>query len=270
MPKTSRPKKQSDKKLNRFSTILEIISNLGNIASWILGTGSAYILNVQKFPVIVPGIGFTLDSNFQFALVISGILAYIHFLQSFWKQKNLTNNYSDSFTDFIFWDLPRFKSPLLLIPIAIIISVTIQIVSTSVVLSTISIIIFGLIIFGIISRFRYHLSSMRRFEKLADQWDNDDAWKERWEKRITARLNKFGYVKVSDFQESGLSITNKRDKVEIVLAFQSYFLRFEFSQDLIMQRTDTFPYRHPLHSVTSSAEWASVKKEYFVNESNYD
>lgn len=41
-------KKVSDKKLNRFSTIIEIITNLGTIASWILGVGSAYVLNIQK------------------------------------------------------------------------------------------------------------------------------------------------------------------------------------------------------------------------------
>ena len=115
--------KYSDKKLNRFSTIIEIITNLGTIGSWVLGAGSAYVLNVQKFPVVVPGINFTLDANFQFSLVLCSVLAYIHFMQNYWKKNKEKLLLADSFADFSFWELPRLKHPLLLIPIVIIIAV---------------------------------------------------------------------------------------------------------------------------------------------------
>jgi len=62
-------KRDSDKKLGRLSTILEIITNLGTIGSWVLGVGSAYVLNIQKTPVVVPGINFTLDWGFQYCIV---------------------------------------------------------------------------------------------------------------------------------------------------------------------------------------------------------
>ncbi len=79
-------KKDTDKKLGRFSTILEIITNLGQIATWVLGVGSAYVLNIQTKPIIVPGIDVTLDLGFQFALLISAMLGYIHFLQKYWEK----------------------------------------------------------------------------------------------------------------------------------------------------------------------------------------
>src|SRR5262245_34465461 len=134
-------KKASDKKLNRLSTILEIITNLGTIASWVLGVGSAYLLNVQKTPVVVPGINFTLDLGFQFALLISAMLGYIHFLQKYWEKNAERLKLSDSLMDFSFWDLPRLRQPLLLIPVVIASSIFIQVSIKSAVLSTIFVVI---------------------------------------------------------------------------------------------------------------------------------
>jgi len=76
-------KKDSDKKISRLSSVLEIITNLGTIGSWVLGVGSAYVLNIQTKPIVVPGIDITLDLGFQFALLISAMLGYIHFLQKY-------------------------------------------------------------------------------------------------------------------------------------------------------------------------------------------
>src|SRR5215207_1801810 len=100
-------KSDPDRRLNRFSTIVELIVNLGQIGSWVLGAGAAYVLNVQKFPVVVPGINFVLDVYFQFALIVCSILAYIHFLQMYWGKNHQRLSLSNSFMDFVLWDLPR-------------------------------------------------------------------------------------------------------------------------------------------------------------------
>ena len=244
--------KYPDKKINRFSTILEIVTNLGSIASWILGAGSAYVLNLQKFPVVIPGINFVLDSNFQFALVICGVLGYVHFLQDYWTKNNEILNLSESLVDFLFWDLPRFRRPLLLIPIVIIVVVVGQIAFGSITLTLIALIILILIIVGIVSRFRYNLSPWRNYEKLLDKWTDNTEWKERWEKRIQARLDKLGYVKAEDFQEIGLSATSERDRLEVMSALAYFFEKHEFDQNLIFQQTKNLPTVHPLHTIFSS------------------
>ena len=140
-------KKDSDKKLDRFSKIIDIITNLGTIGSWVLGLSSAYILNIQKFPVVVPGVNFTLDSGFQFALVISGILAYVHYMQIYWVRNQERLNLSKSFSDFIFWDLPNFKIILAWIPFIFAIYICIQLSSKS----------FGVLVvfFGLVILFHY-------------------------------------------------------------------------------------------------------------------
>jgi hypothetical protein len=81
------PKGKSDRKLASFSTITEIIVNVGTIGSWVASLVTALVLRVQKNPVIIPGFNITLDANFQFALVVSGVLAYIQYLQGYWKKK---------------------------------------------------------------------------------------------------------------------------------------------------------------------------------------
>lgn len=181
-------KKVSDKKLNRFSTIIEIITNLGTIASWILGVGSAYVLNIQKIPVVIPGMDITLDLGFQFALLISAMLGYIHFLQRYWERNAENSKLSNSFTDFAFWDLPRLKQPLLLIPIVIAFSIFIQVSIKSYWLLGIFAAIVLLVGYFSYLRFKYYLSPERRYEKLIQTWRGNNEWFERWSKRIKKNI----------------------------------------------------------------------------------
>ena len=252
---------KSDKKLNRFSTIVEIITNLGTIGSWILGAGSAYVLNIQKFPVVVPGIDIALDLNFQFALIVCALLAYIHFLQSYWKRNKEKLFLADSFTDFSFWELPRLKQPLLLIPITIILVVSIQISAKSDWLVSILLLILGITAYSIITRFKYNLSPHRKYEILMQRWSNDYEWLERWIKRISPKLETYGYVKVSDLYEVGIG-SNERADIEIGFALGEYFEKYEFEQDLVLLRTSRLPTAHPESTYyRDDDQWILLKRD---------
>ena len=252
--------KNSDKKLNRFSTIIEIITNLGTIGSWILSAGSAYVLNVQRFPVVVPGINFTLDLDFQFSLVLCSILAYIHFLQNYWKKNKEKLSLPDSYMEFSFWELPRLKHPLFLIPIVIIIAVCVQTVAESVWLLVIFLLILVLVIYFTIRTFSYHLSPNREYEVLLQAWNNNAEWRERWFRRITTKLDKYGKVKVNDLYEVGIGF-NEKAKLEIGFALGQYFDKHEFEKDLILMKTSKLPYGHPERDLPSSSEWILMYRE---------
>ena len=240
-------KKNTDKKLGRFSTILEIITNLGQILTWVLGVGSAYVLNIQTKPIVVPGIDITLDLGFQFALLISAMLGYIHFLQKFWENNREKLRLSDSFLDFSFWDIPRLKQPLLLIPIVIAFAIFVQVSIKSTTLIWLFSLIILVAVSFIISRFYYHLSPHREYEKLVESWSNDNQWLDKWYARIKKQLNLRVGIRESDLLELGMS-GGERDRVEILLALHKYFEKFEFSEDLVLTRVDELSYFHPLHS----------------------
>lgn len=251
-------KKASDKKLNRLSTILEIITNFGTIASWVLGVGSAYLLNVQKTPVVVPGIDFTLDLGFQFALLISAMLGYIHFLQKYWGKNAEKLKLSGSFIDFSFWDLPRLKQPLLLIPIVIAFPIFIQVSMNSFTLLSIFLSIMILVGYFVVRKFRYYLSPNRKYEKLIDEWMNDGEWFEKWSKRIKNKLAMFIAVRESDLYESGMT-KNKANSLEIISALHYYFEKYEFEDNLVLIRLGELHHLHPLHTYTSD-DWALMPR----------
>jgi len=243
-------KKDTDKKLGRFSTILEIITNLGQILTWVLGVGSAYVLNIQTKPIVVPGIDITLDLGFQFALLISAMLGYVHFLQKFWEKNKEGLHLSYSFLDFSFWDLPRLKQPLLLIPIVIGLAISIQVSIKSYWLLSILGVILILISGFIYYRFSYHLSPQRRYEALYNLWEDDPEWFERWSKRITKQMDLYIGVRVRDLREAGNSYSQE-DTLEINYALRKYFEKFEFEEDLVLTYIDDLHYQHPYHSYTS-------------------
>lgn len=251
-------KKASDKKLSRLSTILEIITNLGTIASWVLGVGSAYLLNVQKTPVVVPGIDFTLDLGFQFALLISAMLGYVHFLQKYWEKNVEKLELSNSFVDFSFWDLPRLKHPLLLIPIVIVLPIFIQVSINSFALLSIFLSIMILVGYFVVRRFRYHLSPNRKYEKLIDEWSKDSEWSEKWSKRIKNKLTMYIAVREGDLYELGM-IKDTANTLEIVSALHYYFEKYEFEDDLVLTRINELHHLHPLHSYVSD-DWVLLPR----------
>lgn len=234
------PKKDTDKKLNRVSTIIEIATNLGTIVSWLLGIVSAYALNIQKFPVVIPGINFTLDIGFQFSLVVSAVLAYIHFLMSHWNKHKGSKGFSDGFFEFVFWDLPNLKQPLLLIPFVFTIAICIQLSLNSILVAIISILFLGAIIFILYFVFSYHFSPERRYEKLPGVWEQDDNLKSRWEERIRRELIEHQWrVRTSNFYDSGF-IKGEEDKLQIEWALRKYFEKFELEQFLILEYNTIF------------------------------
>jgi hypothetical protein len=251
-------KKDTDKKWGRLSTILEIITNLGQIVTWVLGVGSAYVLNIQTKPIVVPGIDITLDLGFQFALLISAMLGYVHFLQKYWEKNQEKLKLSETFLDFSFWDLPRFKQPLLLIPIVIAFAIFIQVTSKSIVLSTVFPMMIGIILVFVASRFYFYLSPNRRYEKLLELWQQDTEWFERWSKRIKGQLASRVGVRESDLVEVGMT-GSKKDKLEIVFALHQYFEKFEFESDLVLVRSKELSFWHPLHS-SDANEWVLLPR----------
>jgi len=242
-------KSVTDKKLNRFSTITEIIVNVGTIGSWVLGLGSAYVLNIQKSPVVVPGINFVLDENFQFALVVCAFLAYIHFLQIYWERNREKLHLSNIFLDFIFWDLARLKQPLLLIPIVMASAISLQVLTYSYWQQCViaPLLFAGLLIF--FYRLRYNLSPQRQYEQLLDQWADDQDWKDMWNRRIKAKIEKYGSVTAGDFSEVGSNLKKGKHLLEIEAALAYYFQRNEFEQDLILTKTSQLNYHHPDHTL---------------------
>jgi hypothetical protein len=123
-------------------------------------------LNIQKISIIVPGIDITLDLGFQFASLISAMLGYIYFLQKYWERNAENSKLSNSFTDFAFWDLPRLKRPLLLIPIVIAFAIFIQVSIKSSWLLMIFLSIIMLVGIFVFKRFQYFLSPDRNYEIL--------------------------------------------------------------------------------------------------------
>jgi hypothetical protein len=114
----------------------------------------------------VPGIDITLDLGFQFASLISAMLGYIYFLQKYWERNAENSKLSNSFTDFAFWDLPRLKRPLLLIPIVIAFAIFIQVSIKSSWLLMIFLSIIMLVGIFVFKRFQYFLSPDRNYEIL--------------------------------------------------------------------------------------------------------
>lgn len=251
-------RKDSDKKLNRFSTVLEIITNLGQIGSLVFGIGSAYVLNIQKVPVVVPGIDITLDLGFQFALLISAMLGYIHFLQSYWKKNREKLKLSDSFMDFSFWDIPRLKQPLLLIPIVIAFVIFIQVSVRSIVLIWVFSFIVALIFYFVAGRFYFYLSPRRKYVELMENWGKDAEWFEKWSKRISRQLESRMGVRESDLYELGMT-DSKRNRIEIVFALHQYFEKFEFTEDFVLIRINELSFYHPLYSVSTN-EWVLLPR----------
>jgi hypothetical protein len=255
-------KKDTDKKLGRFSTILEIITNLGQIFTWVLGVGSAYVLNIQTKPIVVPGIDITLDLGFQFALLISAMLGYIHFLQKFWEKNTEKLKLSDNFEDFALWDIPRLKQPLLLIPIVIAFAIFIQVSIKSAWLVVLFVCI--VIAIGIFSyrRFSYHLSPERQIERLLERWSEDETWFEDWCKRIKSKLDYYGNVTVSDLYEVGNRPT-RRGQVEIEFALGQYFRKFEFQENLVLMKTTQLPSAHPefAYDFQERNQWILLRRE---------
>lgn len=251
--------KKNDKKLDRISKILEIITNLGTIGSWFLSIGSAYVLSIQQFPVVFPLINITLDVYFQYSLIICGMLAYIHLLQKFWKSNVEKMELSKTFYDFIFWDLPRFKIPLLLIPIILIVTVSGQITKDSIVLPTISLIIYLVIFFLIASRFFYfYISPERKIDNRRSQWINDEEWIYKWSKRIDEKIIPFGYCCETDLKEFGYTGSHQAD-AEIRTAMACYFHRYEFSKNIVFILSTNLSHTHPLHSYVDA--WILLRKD---------
>jgi len=251
--------KNSDKKLDRLSKFLDIITNLGTIGSWFLGIGSAYVLNIQKFPVVLPGINITLDVYFQFSLIICGILAYVHFLQNFWKRNVGKMELSETFYDFVFWDIPRFKLPLLLIPLILISAVSGQITQNSVFLPTISILMYLIIFIIIVSRFAYYLSPQRKIEDRMSRRLDDQEWIDRWTKRIDEKISLNGYAYETDLQDAGYAKNHEAD-IEIRMAMANYFHQNEFSKNILFVKSDSLDYLHPLRE-SFPPQWLLLKKE---------
>ncbi len=167
----------------------------------------------------------------------------------------------DSFVDFSFWEIPRLKHPLFLIPIVLITSVVIQISTQSAVLSVFSLIIFGTGVYFTIQRFRFNLSPNRKYEMLMQRWDNDPDWIEKWFKRIKTKIDIYGNVAVKDMYEVGLR-NNDRDNLEIEFAFGRYFHKYEFEQDLILIRTSQLHYLHPEStSLREDHQWILMRRE---------
>lgn len=261
-------KKDTDKKLGRFSTILEIITNLGQIFTWVLGVGSAYVLNIQTKPIVVPGIDITLDLGFQFALLISAMLGYIHFLQKFWEKNQGKLKLSENFLDFSFWDLPRLKQPLLLIPIVIAFAIAIQVSIKSYWL--LGLLVSLLIVIGVFiyERFRYKLAPERNLEKLVNVWENDSAWIENWIKRIKRHLELYIAVRSIDFYRAGMSRSD-RDKLEVEIALHMYFLKYEFDEDLVLMRVNRLHEQHPYYSIFGDDIWILMpRKNLDIRKSN--
>jgi len=206
--------------------VARIITNFGQIGSLVLGVGSAYLLNIQKTPIAVPGIDVTLDLGFQFALLISAMLGYIHFLQKYWEKNVEKQKLSALFIDFSFWDLPRLRQPLLLIPIVIAFAIFVQVSIKSSWLLLIFFAILVFVVFFIVKRFQYHLSPTREYEKLYEGWISDDKWYERWSKRIKKQLDAYVGVRTRDLYESGMT-KSETNRIEIVSALHQYFEKNE-------------------------------------------
>lgn len=226
--------KYVDKKLDRYSKCIDIITNLETITSWVLGFGSAYLLDIQKFPVVVPGISFTLDLGFQFSLVISGLLAYLPFLENYWTKNEQRLNFSDSFSDFIFWDLPNFKLILAWIPFIFAIYMCILLASKSVVILVIQ--VFLLLFVLIYGRNRFYLNKKYRPEIDREKgFENDEELKHVWIDHINKKLDVGGEVNRRDFFNAGYTDT-EYNRVEIDWATKFYFQKFELSQGLTLER----------------------------------
>ncbi|MCB9110831.1 MAG: hypothetical protein H6634_06245 [Anaerolineales bacterium] len=216
-------------------------------------------MNIQTKPIVVPGIDITLDLGFQFALLISAMLGYIHFLQKYWEKNQEKLRLSETFLDFSFWDIPRLKQPLLLIPIVIAFAIFIQVSIKSPWLIT----IFGGISLSIIifiaTRFYFYLSPNRKYVLLAEQWGKDVEWQEKWSRRIKKQLELKEAVLERDLYDAGMP-EGESSRVEIILALHKYFERHEFDEDLVFLRANQLEYTHPLHKY-DSYEWVLMPRK---------
>lgn len=208
-------------------------------------------MNIQTKPIVVPGIDITLDLGFQFALLISAMLGYIHFLQKFWEKNSEKLKLSNSFIDFSLWDLLRLKQPLLLIPIVIALAIFIQVSIKSYWLMAIFIAVVLLIGYFSYLRFKYHLSPERRYEKLIQSWEGNNEWFDRWTKRIRKVLELYIAVRTRDLYKSGMNNSDE-DTLEIEMALYAYFQKHEFEEDLVLMHLSELNYKHPYHLYTSS------------------
>ena len=155
----------------------------------------------------------------------------------------------------------------LIIPLVIALAVFVQVSLKSPWLIIIFVFILLLIIGFVVARFRYHLSPNRVYEKMAEKWDNDVEWLNKWSNRITKQLNMKLGVTESDLYELGMAAT-ETNRVEIIFALHKYFEKNEFDGDLVLLRVKELPFAHPLRRYDAFQEWILLpRKNLVVNSS---
>lgn len=222
---------------SRVSTILGFIVDSATVASWVLSLVSTIALASQPETPQLPGVNAELGAWYQLVLLWSGLFAYIHFLRRRWaKDDSLIDPLSDSFSDFLCYDLPELKRPSFLIPFILFFALWIEIAFSAEKGSITVLFLILLLVF--ISGFGAWRAQVQTQDELYDRrmdWNEDTDLQERWIKRIERTLHERGYVTTEMFEDNvGLNLTSLVDRRQINWALKMYFDLYEFEQDLML------------------------------------
>lgn len=218
--------KNSKQVVQQASTISELWANLIEISSWALSLISGIALASQDRPVNLPGINIPLDAEYQFALLISALLAYIHFLQRFWKKLRAKGKTPISFIMFLLYELP-WKHPLLLIPFVLLGTLAYKIGQSDSQLRP--------HIEGAGSLIGVAIAGALVYRRLVNGDDDNYDLKNKWFQRITKKLDEKGMVSTDDFYEE-VALQPSDDDEQINWAINTYFDQFEVDQGLAMSK----------------------------------
>jgi hypothetical protein len=236
--------KKRQESLSFAATLIGLVVDLREIIIWLLPVILSLITGItlisQPTPPQVPGFNLKLGAWYQLVLLLSGGLAYLHLLRRTWvNSKSEDDPLSESFKEFFWLDLFRFKRPLLLIPIFLFFVIWLGIGISPFFYgsneeSFVGFMILILLFFALTALIVDFYSSVQITDEIR-KWDNDIELKKRWIKRIKYHLQQHGIVTTMDFDNNvGLDATSVKDNEQINWALKMYFLEYEFEQDLTL------------------------------------
>lgn len=233
-----------EERFSWYATILGFIVDLREAVIWLLpvifGLFSNTILLLQPEPPEVPGLQVRLGPWYQFALLLTALLVYLHYLRRRWiKDQSTEDPLSESFREFMLTDLPSLKRPLLLIPLPFFVILWVSIAVSAVNPTTGEGLWFGslLLMILILGAIFAAILSVPPLElwKYRERWDTDEERKARWIERIRRVLESNESVTTLDFAENvGLNLLDHVDNEEVNWALRMYFHLHEFEERLTL------------------------------------
>jgi len=229
----------TERRFERIASRLGFLVDIGTLVHGGFSIVSAVVFATQSEIIRFPIIGFRLGPWFQFVLLVTSGISYVHFLRRRWLlDRSIDDPLSNTFRDFLLKDLAEPKRPLLLIPIFLFYAAWAYIGLVAFFSNAAEDYISGIIliagmflIFAGILKFAAILPAAERppsIEEYRNVWNNDPQLRDAWIERIHYVLGTEGHVNTFSFHDNvGLSLFDEIHVAQINWALEMYFGFYE-------------------------------------------